>query len=134
MPKRVLAFGTFDIFHPGHEFYLKQARKRGDELHVIVARDSTVEHLKGRKPLNNEQNRLSAVKSLRYVDKAYLGKEGDKFACLEEIRPHVICLGYDQTTFGKDLKKVLQERGINSEIEILPSFMPERHKTSRLRP
>ena len=27
---KVLAFGTFDILHKGHEFYLKQAKKHGE--------------------------------------------------------------------------------------------------------
>lgn len=131
--KRVAAFGTFDIFHPGHEFYLKQASMRGDQLHVVVARDDTVQHLKGRAPLNNQSNRLAAVENLSYVHKAYLGKEDDKFALLGRIRPHVICLGYDQKTFGKDLRKVLEEKGLKAEIEVLPSFMPQKHKSSKLR-
>jgi len=45
---KVLAFGTFDILHPGHEFYLKEAKKHGDILDVVVARDSTVEKIKGK--------------------------------------------------------------------------------------
>ena len=58
---KVLAFGTFDIFHPGHEFYLKSAAKHGS-LHVVVARDSTVESVKGRKPKNNEDARLAVIR------------------------------------------------------------------------
>ncbi|MDL5503512.1 MAG: adenylyltransferase/cytidyltransferase family protein, partial [Candidatus Methanoperedens sp.] len=41
---RVLATGTFDILHPGHLLYLSKARALGDELYVIVARDSMIKH------------------------------------------------------------------------------------------
>ena len=47
---RVLAFGTFDILHPGHDHYLQEARKLGDELWVVVALDETVRQGKGRLP------------------------------------------------------------------------------------
>ena len=133
MTKKVLAFGTFDLFHPGHAFYLKQAKLRGDELHVIVARDSTVMHVKNRPTLNKEQSRLSAIRTLTYVTKAYLGNEGDKFALIEEIRPDVICLGYDQKTFGKNLKEILNDRGLDPIIEVIPSYRPEKFKSTKLR-
>jgi cytidyltransferase-like protein len=44
--KVVMTFGTFDVFHPGHRFYLTEARKLGNRLIVIVALDSTVEKIK----------------------------------------------------------------------------------------
>lgn len=44
--KVVMTFGTFDVFHPGHRFYLSEARKLGNRLLVIVALDSTVEKIK----------------------------------------------------------------------------------------
>ena len=42
MKKKVLAFGTFDILHNGHSFALKTAKKLGDHLTVILARDATI--------------------------------------------------------------------------------------------
>lgn len=44
--KKVMAFGTFDLFHPGHQYYLSEASKSGDELIVVIARDLRVEHIK----------------------------------------------------------------------------------------
>ena len=41
-----LAFGTFDYFHAGHEAYLREAQNRCDELHIIIARDTTVQRVK----------------------------------------------------------------------------------------
>jgi len=37
--KKVMVFGTFDIFHPGHRSFLNQAKKYGNYLIVVVARD-----------------------------------------------------------------------------------------------
>ena len=77
--KTVLCAGTFDIIHPGHLYLFSEAKKYGDRLVVIVARDSTSEKIKGKKPLHNEMERLEAVRSLSIVDKAVLGKEGNIF-------------------------------------------------------
>ena len=66
--RRVVATGTFDILHPGHVLYLSEARKLGDELYVIVARDSTIKHK--RKPLIPEDQRRFMLRALTCVDHA----------------------------------------------------------------
>ncbi|MBS3101431.1 adenylyltransferase/cytidyltransferase family protein, partial [Candidatus Woesearchaeota archaeon] len=71
--KKVMCAGTFDIIHPGHLFYLSEAKKYGDKLVVVVARDNTSEKFKGRKPAHNERERLEAVRTLEIVDEAVLG-------------------------------------------------------------
>jgi FAD synthetase len=132
--KKVLAFGTFDIFHPGHEAYLKEARRFGDFLQVVVARDATVEKVKGALPMNTEEKRLAAIQSLEYVDKAVLGSTGDKYSIIEELRPDVICLGYDQKSFTAGLQRELKKRGIAAQIvRIQTAYMPEKYKSSILR-
>ena len=50
---KVMATGTFDLLHMGHIYYLKEAKKLGDILSVVVARDSTVRKLK-HEPVNPE--------------------------------------------------------------------------------
>ena len=55
--KKVIVFGTFDIFHPGHEYFLKKSKRFGEELTVVVARDKTVYEVKKRYSLNNEEER-----------------------------------------------------------------------------
>ncbi|MCD6477634.1 MAG: FAD synthase [Candidatus Aenigmarchaeota archaeon] len=130
---RVLVFGTFDIVHPGHEFFLKEAKKYGDILEVVVARDSTVKALKGN-PVNDEKKRLVRIKSLSYVDKAYLGYKRDKYLIIEKLKPDVICLGYDQNSYTRDLKAELRRRGLKTKvIRIRKSFKPEKYKSSKLR-
>lgn len=132
-PIKVLVFGTFDILHPGHEFFLKEAKKHGDILNVVVARDSTVKKLKG-VVQNNEKKRIATVRALNYVDKVFLGYKKDKYLIIEKIKPDVICLGYDQNSFTKDLKKELKHRRLKTKIiRIRKSFKPEKYKSSKLR-
>jgi FAD synthetase len=112
--KRVVATGTFDILHPGHIYYLEESRKRGDELHVIVARDANVRHKPP--PVIPEEQRLRVVSALRIVDHARLGDPVDMFRPIDEIRPSVITLGFNQHFEESRLAAALAERGIRAEV------------------
>lgn len=117
---RVLATGTFDILHPGHLLYLSEARALGDELYVIVARDSMVKHKP--KPIVPEEQRLAMVAALRMVDKAVLGSETDMFEPLREIKPDIIALGENQHFNEKELEEQLKVHGINAKVVRIQSF------------
>ncbi|MFC1740948.1 adenylyltransferase/cytidyltransferase family protein [Nanoarchaeota archaeon] len=131
--KKVLAFGTYDLFHPGHEFFLKKCAELG-ELYVVVALDSTVKHLKGAAPKNPQEVRLAKLQSVSYVKEAVLGNEGDKYAVIEDIEPDIICLGYDQVSFTDHLEKALNERGLYPRIvRVEESHEPHRYKSSLLK-
>ncbi len=112
---RVLATGTFDILHPGHLLYLEEAKKLGDELFVIVARDVTVKKRK-RTPIIPEAQRLKMVSALKMVDKAMLGSEKDMYELLYSIKPDMIAIGYDQDFDEETLEKELRKRGFNTEV------------------
>ncbi|NQE46071.1 FAD synthase [ANME-1 cluster archaeon GoMg2] len=112
---RVLATGTFDILHPGHLLYLEEAKKLGDELFVIVARDVTVKKRK-RTPIIQEEQRLKMISALKMVDKAMLGSEKDMYELLYSIKPDVVAIGYDQAFDEEALEKELRKRGFNSEV------------------
>lgn len=111
---RVLATGTFDILHPGHILYLTKARALGDELYVIIARESMVRHKP--KPVIPDDQRLKMVSALKVVDKAVLGSESDMFEPIREIRPDIIALGYDQTFDLQTLENQLHERNIDARV------------------
>lgn len=112
---RVLATGTFEILHPGHLLYLEEAKKLGDELFVIVARDATVKQRK-RTPIIPEEQRLRMVSALKVVDRAMLGSERDMYEPLYRIKPDIIALGYDQAFNEEVLEEELRERGFHSQI------------------
>ncbi len=117
---QVLATGTFDILHPGHLLYLSEAKALGDELYVIVARDSMIKHKP--KPIVPEEQRLAMVKGLRMVDKAVLGSENDIFEPLHEIKPDIIALGQNQFFNEKELEKQLKAHGISAKVVRIKSF------------
>ncbi len=129
---RVLVFGTFDLFHKGHEFFLSQARLFGSELYAVIALDETVKTIKSRLPVHSQDVRLRSVSA--HVDKAVLGRRGDKYAIIEEIRPQVIVLGYDQSFFVDKLEGELERRGVDCVIvRVSESYLPHIFKSSLLR-
>ena len=115
---RVLATGTFDILHPGHVYFLAQAKALGDELFVIIARDSNVTHKP--KPVIPEEQRLEMVDALKAVNKTILGSEKDMFEPLREIKPDIIALGYDQRFDTEILEKELTKRGLPAKVVRIP--------------
>jgi FAD synthetase len=128
-----MAFGTFDIVHEGHIAYLKEAKKLGDYLIVVVARDENVLRIKGKKPLHNEKERLAAVKKLGFVDEAVLGdREMRKWEIIQKQRPTVIALGYDQWKTEVSLGQELSNLGLHPMVVRMKPFQPEKFKTSKL--
>ena len=121
-----MAFGAFDVLHPGHERFLGDARALGDRLVVVVARDSTVERVKGAKPWFDERERLAAVRALECVDEARLGSEGDRYEAIREVKPGVIALGYDQTADEAALSKL-------AAVARLKAFKPGEYKSKLLK-
>jgi FAD synthetase len=116
----VLASGVFDLLHLGHVRFLEDAKKAGGpdaKLIVIIAKDSTAEKLKSRKPIMSEDQRRALVESLRVVDEAVLGYEGlDIGEVIEKIKPNVIALGYDQSEMEQEVKEYLSKHNLSVSI------------------
>lgn len=128
--QKVLAFGTFDILHPGHEHMLKEARGYGDHLTVIVARDATVEKVKQKKPVFDENIRLKNLENLHIADKVRLGNLGDKHQVIREEEPDIIALGYDQKFFIENIETVAKK---HVKIVRLAPYKPEIYKSSKIK-
>ncbi|MGQ9641106.1 MAG: adenylyltransferase/cytidyltransferase family protein [Candidatus Bathycorpusculaceae bacterium] len=124
--KIVLASGVFDLLHLGHVRFLEEAKKAGGEnaeLIVIVARDSTVEKRKGKKPIMPENQRRALVESLKVVDEAILGYENfDIGGVIEKIKPDMIAVGHDQDGMEKTVKKYLEEHGLKVKVVRIGKF------------
>jgi FAD synthetase len=125
-PKVVLASGVFDLLHLGHVRFLEEAKRAGGEhakLIVIVARDGTVEKMKGKKPIMTEDQRRALVESLKVVDEAVLGYEDlDIGEVIGKVKPDVIALGYDQADMEKDVKTYLAKHKLPVEVVRIGKF------------
>ena len=128
-----MVFGTFDVLHEGHLNLFEQAKKFGDYLIVVVARDSTVEVVKQHKTLFNENQRLAKVKEAKNVDLAVLGNKDDKYKVIEEHKPEIICLGYDQSSFTDKLQDELIKRKISAKIIRLQPYKEDVFKSSKIK-
>ena len=125
--KRILVFGTFDIIHPSHLRFLLEARKAVNcldcELVVVLARDSSIQRIKGHKPIFNEDDRLNLICGLRLVNFARLGNEGENhFDVILEVNPDYIVLGYDQVQNDQPLRDFIQKHKLSVEIARLPKY------------
>jgi FAD synthetase len=124
--KIVLASGVFDLIHLGHVKFLEEAKKAGGknaELIVIIARDSTVQETKGRKPIMPESQRRALVESLKVVDEAVLGFENfDIGNVIDKIKPDVIALGYDQAAMEKQVRDYVDKHGLNVKVVRVGKF------------
>ncbi|MEM0156133.1 MAG: FAD synthase [Thermoplasmataceae archaeon] len=112
---------------------MKESRKLGDELFVVVARDSTAAR-NGKSPIFSEETRLKLVSELKPVDRAMLGHEGDIFQTVLDVRPDIITLGFDQRFDADKIVKKCSELGMRVRVErISKSESGNMHSSSQVR-
>ena len=117
--KRVLAFGAFDPINKGHKDFLRQAKRMGDYLIVVVAHESAIRAHKGREAVKTEDQRLAAVKALGIADEVILGrKTANKYHILEELNFDVIALGHTQKPSNEEVRQALDDIG-KQRVEII---------------
>lgn len=102
---KVMAQGVFDLLHPGHLHYLRESKNLGEELVVVIARDSRIE----KNLYFNEEERREMVQALEIVDKALLGSEESIYDTVEKVSPDMITLGYDQPFETEEVKSMAEE-------------------------
>jgi len=92
----VFTNGCFDIIHPGHTQYLKQARELGDLLVLGINSDQSVRDLKGPgRPILREDERIEVLLSLRSVDAVVPFSEPTPLDLIKAVKPHVLAKGGD---------------------------------------
>jgi FAD synthetase len=118
---RVMATGVFDLLHPGHVFFLTEARKLGDDLVVVVARDQTARRLK-REPYVAEHIRREMVEALKPVDRAVLGSQTDIYETVVREKPQIIALGYNQQWNEREVESECARRGVPVKVVRLGAY------------
>jgi FAD synthetase len=101
---RVLAGGCFNRVHEGHLYFLREAKKLGDELVVVLASDSHNKKAYA-KPAGERKKELD---SLGLADKVVVGDSDGFIGTVLREKPGVIALGYDQK-MPKDVQAQLAE-------------------------
>ncbi|RME48276.1 MAG: cytidyltransferase, partial [Chloroflexi bacterium] len=113
MPRKVFVSGCFDMLHSGHVEFFRQAAAYGDELYVALGSDRTVYELKGRPPINSEEERRFMVQSVAWVHEAFISTGSgylDFEPELRRIRPDVFVVNEDGNT--PDKRKLVESLGI----------------------
>lgn len=131
MVVRVMATGVFDLLHPGHLYFLEEARKLGDELVVVVARDQTARRLK-HEPYVPEHLRRQMVAALKPVDKAVLGSTTDIYETVVQERPQIVALGHDQRWDEREIERECARRGVPVRVVRLGPLPHDELATRRL--
>jgi FAD synthetase len=135
----ILIFGTFDKLHKGHIYFIRKAKEIAEQnsksekdakLFVVVARDENVEKIKSRMPADQEMKRIMNVYLLGLAEKVILGDKENFFRAIQEYKPNIICLGYDQNSQG--LEDYIKDNNLKIEIKRIDAFEPETYKSSKL--
>ncbi len=94
--KRVITFGTFDVFHIGHLLILERAASLGDHLVVGVSTDALNFSKKSRLPIYPEDERITLIRALRCVDEAFYEESLEaKADYIRQYRADVLVMGDD---------------------------------------
>jgi len=111
--KTICVSGYFNPVHKGHIRYLKEAKKLGDRLVVIVNNDKQVK-IKGSKPFMDEHERLEIVSAIKCVDEALIAidKDGTVVQTLKLIKPDIFAKGGDRTLENIPEKEICEKLGI----------------------
>ena len=98
--RTVAISGYFDPIHVGHLEYIIEAKKLGDRLIVIINNNHQCVLKKG-KPFMDENDRVTIVSSIKYVDEVFLSIDKDKTVCksLEKIKPNIFANGGDRKNY-----------------------------------
>ncbi len=105
--KRVITFGTFDLFHFGHLRIIERARALGDELIVGVSSDALSLAKKGRPPICSEKHRMRIVGALKFVDRVFLERSLElKERYIRRYRADILVMGDDWKGRFDDLRSL----------------------------
>jgi len=109
---KVFVSGCFDVLHSGHIRFFEEAAQYGD-LYVSIGSDKTVEDLKHRKTLYNENERLYMVSAIKYVHTAFIAQGNGKLDFSEElkqIKPDIFFVNTDGDSIEK--RQFIESLGI----------------------
>lgn len=94
--KKIITFGTFDVFHVGHINLLERAKEYGNHLTVGVSSDELNFKKKNRFPIYSQEERVRIVSALKCVDEVFIEES------LELKRDYIKIYNADILIMGDD--------------------------------
>lgn len=94
--KRIITFGTFDLFHLGHVRLLARAKNLGTHLTVGISTDAFSHQKKGRNPIYTQDERLEILMSCKPVDLCFFEES------MEQKRDYILKYKADVLVMGDD--------------------------------
>jgi len=128
-PKKVITFGTFDLLHEGHKYFLEEAQKIGN-LEVVVSGDERTRQLKKRKPIHSQKER---VKNIEKFGLRAVPEKDNPWQNIVESQADVVVLGYDQNWEAKIKKEIAKTGYLIKVIKIKKSYKSDELKSGLLR-
>jgi cytidyltransferase-like protein len=111
--RKVFVSGCFDMLHSGHVRFLEEAAGYGD-LYVGIGSDETIKELKGRYPVNTQEERKYMLEALKHVKASFINRGRGIMDFVEELRhlrPDVLVVNDEGNTSSK--QKLCQDLGID---------------------
>ena len=116
----VFTNGVFDLLHPGHVRYLRDARALGDALMVAINSDRSVRANKGEgRPVTPEAERAEVLLALDAVDVVTIFDEETPHAIITAVQPDVLVKGADwgpDNIVGRDVVEAGGGRVVRMEL------------------
>lgn len=105
--KKVLTYGTFDLFHHGHLSIIQRAKEQGDYLVVGISSDE-FNKTKNKISVQNLDERIKNLKSIKEIDEIIVEESWDQKE--KDIRKY----GIDLLVMGDDWKGKFNDLGVET--------------------
>lgn len=109
--KIVVCGGCFDVLHGGHITLLKEARKLGDILLVLVNDDAYVARKGPQRPILSLEERMAILRELRCVSVVIPFSDETPCRMLELIEPDIFVKGSEYEGMGIVEEAAMREVG-----------------------
>lgn len=128
----VLVGGCFDILHYGHLIFLKNAKKEGELLVVLLESDEFIRKRKNRIPVHNQDQRVEMLSSIEIVDFVitlpFLKSDKDYFGLVESMKPKIIAVSKGDQQLEN---KKMQAKKVGAKLKVVTDVL-EKFSTSNI--
>ena len=114
MGKTIATNGCFDLLHRGHlDLFEKMRQIVGEEgyVQVYINSDESFKLVKGREPINNQEDREFALRATRWVNDVYVFEGTHPWQVVEHCKPDIYCKGGDYQISKMQTRHVVRKYG-----------------------